>query len=87
MKLTDYVSLCDRMVGVIRARQDSPDGPPSVRRLAKTLKVRQSDVIQMCEDRCLCVNVADGIQGVGYRSMDRIGDYTVEDLSVSMVQH
>ena len=71
------------LVKIVRAQQDTQDGPPSIRSLSRRLRMKQSEVLDMCEDESLNVNI--GIQcpnGVGL--CDRIGDYTIEDLTVAV---
>jgi hypothetical protein len=53
----------------------------SIRDCAKKLKIRQRDILKEVEDGLadeVCLNVADGVQGVGYRKRDHVGDYTLE---------
>jgi hypothetical protein len=74
--------MLDRLVGIIRREQFDPEkGPPSIRRLARLTRRQQKDVLEECVDADLCVNI--GIQCGGVIGVfDRIGDYTVEDLTV-----
>lgn len=53
----------------------------SIRDCAKKLEIRQRDILRTVEDGLadeVCLNIADGVQGVGYRKRDHIGDYTLE---------
>ena len=71
----------ERLVRIVQQQQFTEGGPPNVRYLARRLRVSQREVLQLCEDKGLNVNI--GIQcGNGHGVFDRIGDYTVEDLSV-----
>ena len=73
----------ESLVRIVRARQDAKHGPPEIRYLARRLHIKQCDVLQLCEDLDLNVNI--GIQcGNGIGEFDRIGDYTVEDLTVDV---
>jgi hypothetical protein len=71
-----------RLVQIVRSEQfASGSGPPTIRSLAVKLGSKQSDLLLLCEDSELNVNV--GIRcGNGIGTFESIGDYTVEDLSV-----
>ena len=79
-----YDDMLARLTEIVRSEQDDPEkGPPTIRRLAKLLRTTQKKVHQMCEDNELNINI--GLQNSnGYMVHDRIGDYTIEDLTVSL---
>ena len=54
------------MINIIRQREDNPI---SIRELSRKLRLSQKEILQMCEDQDLCINVAVGVGGWGYASI------------------
>ncbi len=70
-----------RLVRVVRQRQNDPNNQlASIRYLSRRMEATQQDVLNACEDAELNINVGVGC-GNGIYVEERIGDYTVEDLS------
>jgi hypothetical protein len=68
----------DKMISLVRERQDDPI---SIRELAIKLRVGQKDILEECEAEGLNINIGFMIEGAGHALHDRIGDYSIEDLS------
>lgn len=78
MELRKYEHLKRRLIEFVKAVPE----PIPVRHLARRYRVTIDEMLMLTED-CgydLCVNVGIMIQGRGYATFERKGDYTVEYL-------
>jgi hypothetical protein len=77
---TDEKKNEDTYTKLIRLVRENQDDPISIRKLAKKLRMKQSEVLEECYDNDLNVNIGI-ISGNGYGVFDAIGDYNIEDLT------
>ncbi len=76
-KTGDEPRSLDRLVRLVREYQDNGDAI-TIRELARKLRMKQRDVLDDCHD----FNINIGLMcPVGIYEHERIGEYTVEDLS------
>lgn len=79
-----YIDQIERVVKYVRNFQlrSGMVECPTISRMAKSLRMKQADVLQLCEDaETLCVNIGIQIPQVGYGCYDTIGEYQIECLS------
>lgn len=79
MDLQAYLRTQKRLEARAYAYRDLPHGQwPKVRDLARSLSVRQQEVLDMAEDS-ESLDICIGLRcGGGYAVEDRIGDYSIE---------
>lgn len=81
--LKEWLSLQNKLSTLVREAQDRGD-IPTVRELARKMRVPNKVVLTCAEDLCLNVNV--GIQtGAGIYVEKFVGSHTVEDLDYPLM--